>query len=418
MNYFLWNSIILTCCLLTLTSCKQSEELQKRDVDRLENNEGNASLPPQPWLPETPEASEKETTEDLVAQMPPADPGESSEEMSPGPKTPPDVEIDDLDEDQLVGGAAGHCLSKGNPSLPRPLALRQKFNMMDLGFLEGPVWHENGFWLYSDFNDFQNKRIVLLKGDQRSIFLPRSGSNGLIVDQKGDLVFAGDKPNSLDKNDGIFKVQVTGELAGPIETVVDMVESEGRMVPFWGPNDLVEDASGNIFFTDPSYNRDDNLDELGNRTRGPMVRDEPIYGLYVIQDGSSTAELLIDANSAFEAVNPNGLAISLDGRKLFLALNDKNKVIQFDLVYEPKIGVENPVAIIDIEGPDGIDIDALGNLWVTSHSGQKIEVYNQDLVKIDSDLMVGNTTNIAFGGSDGKTVLVTGNGYLSRYDCS
>jgi gluconolactonase len=133
---------------------------------------------------------------------------------------------------------------------------------------------------------------------------------------------------------------------------------------FNSPNDLVADSKNNIYFTDPVYG-------LPQQENDPS-RELNFEGVYKISaDGRTT--LLIDSIS-----RPNGVALSLDEKTLYIASSDDNKpgwyafhldngkikdggILLDALLLKEKALVK--------QGPDGLKIDKYGNIFSAGPDG-------------------------------------------------
>ena len=172
-------------------------------------------------------------------------------------------------------------------------------------------------------------------------------------------------------------------------------ECDGK--PLRGPNDLSLDTpNGGFYFSDPGGSSIDNL--IGT-----------IH--YVDKAGKTT---LLDDGLAF----PNGIVLTPDGKKLYLAESQKNRVLVYEVtgpgkVGEPKVFAELPVkdaAAGQIDNqPDGMCLDAAGNLYVAHYGMKQVQVLSpegQVIRRYDG----GNTTtsNVAFGGPEMNQLFITG----------
>jgi len=64
--------------------------------------------------------------------------------------------------------------------------------------------------------------------------------------------------------------------------------------------------------------------------------------------------------------------------------------------------------------PDGMAIDCARNLYITSHSKGAVLIFNQQGDLLQTIDVAPSTTNVAFGGEDNKTLLITtGNGLFT-----
>jgi gluconolactonase len=188
----------------------------------------------------------------------------------------------------------------------------------------------------------------------------------------------------------VLKLSADGKLLEPASK-----ESGGK--PLRGPNDLTLDTPhGGFYFSDPGGSSIDNL--IGT-----------IH--YVDREGKTT---LLDDGLAF----PNGIVLTPDGKKLYLAESQKNRILVYDVeapgkVGEPKVFAELPTknaeqGQIDNQ-PDGMCLDAAGNLYVAHYGMKQVQVLNPagQLIRRYGG---GNTTtsNVAFGGPDMNQLFITG----------
>jgi gluconolactonase len=172
-------------------------------------------------------------------------------------------------------------------------------------------------------------------------------------------------------------------------------ECDGK--PLRGPNDLTLDTpNGGFYFSDPGGSSIDNL--IGT-----------IH--YVDKAGKTT---LLDDGLAF----PNGIVLTPDGKKLYLAESQKNRVLVYDVtapgkVGEPKVFAELPAkdpAAGQIDNqPDGMCLDAAGNLYVAHYGMKQVQVLDP-AGKLIRRYDGGNTTtsNVAFGGPNMDQLFITG----------
>ncbi len=188
----------------------------------------------------------------------------------------------------------------------------------------------------------------------------------------------------------VLKLAADGKLLEPASK-----ECDGK--PLRGPNDLTLDtAAGGFYFSDPGGSSIDNL--IGT-----------IH--YVDKAGKTT---LLDEGLAF----PNGIVLAPDGKRLYLAESQKNRVLVYEVtapgkVGEPKTFAELPVkdaAAGQIDNqPDGMCLDAAGNLYVAHYGMKQVQVLDP-AGKVIRRYDGGNTTtsNVAFGGPNMDQLAITG----------
>ncbi len=262
----------------------------------------------------------------------------------------------------LAGGEGSLCTSK-----LKELATGFRFT-------EGPIWHPAGYFIFSDI---PGDAIYALKGPKPEVFRRPSGnSNGLTFDRQGRLVACehGNRRVSLTKKDG---------------TVVSLASHyEGKRLN--SPNDVVVKSDGSVYFTDPPY---------GVR---PEDRELDFQGVYRISpDGELT--LVVD-----DFIKPNGLAFSPDEKVLYVDDTEKGWVRAFDVRQDGAL--ENGRVFARLEGPgqgrpDGMKVDARGNVYVTGPGG--IWIFSPDGKRLDIIETPQTAANLAFGGEDGRALCIT-----------
>lgn len=168
------------------------------------------------------------------------------------------------------------------------------------------------------------------------------------------------------------------------EYIANLVEGICAGIKINCPNDLVSDRAGNIYFSDSV------------RFSGNVF--------CVMQDGS---EKLIQTGMDY----PNGLAISRDGKYLFVAESFKNRIVKIDLAScKPEEWVKLPEhssGIIEKNLPDGLTADLDGNIWVAHYGMQSVHKISSDGILLEMiDSTIPLTSNVFF--SDKNTLVVTG----------
>ncbi|NHZ37009.1 SMP-30/gluconolactonase/LRE family protein [Massilia rubra] len=252
----------------------------------------------------------------------------------------------------------------------------------EAGLYEGPVWIGDALYFsHFTFGPGFPSRILRLGPDGTlGTAIADSGSNGLAVDARGNLVAGTHKFKGVSRFDLISgkRSLVAGAYRGKV---------------FNSPNDIAIAADGTIYFTDPSF----------QRAAAPGGQDAT--RVYRVAPGGKVT--VVDGGLA----NPNGIALSPAGDMLYVSGGGEHGVLR---AYSLVRGV--PGKGRDLVGglavPDGMSVDCQGNLYVTEHAAQRLRVFSPAgkelaVIKVDA-----NITNAAFGGADGKTLFMTGAGAL------
>ena len=259
-------------------------------------------------------------------------------------------------------------------------------------FLEGPVWvADQNRLLVSDLGNptgpdgVQPSDILSLTlPDSFDVFVDDGGSNGLALSPDGSKLLA-----ATHDQRSVSSYDLDSGQRGAVAE-----QFEGRS--FNSPNDLAVRGDGTIYFTDPDFQRGNRPSEMGGTT-----------GVYRVKDGRVT---LVDGDIS----NPNGVVLSPDEQTLYVG-GFGTKIFKYEVNADGSTGPRTEFA--DITTPDGATVDCAGNLYWASFYGDGIEVFAPDGEHLGTITAGANTTNIAFGGPDGRTLFITSgvNGDFSVY---
>ncbi len=262
----------------------------------------------------------------------------------------------------------------------------------DCQFTEGPVWNEEGFYLFSDIT--ANTVYKLVPGSNKEVYIAKSGT-----DNPGDADL---KPDQVGSNGLAYLGDILLVCRHGSHMVARWEENELKPFlttfedkPFNSPNDIIADDSGRIFFSDPPYGLKD----------GKLAPEnfQPLGGVYCYDQGKM--QLFCDKYQY-----PNGVCITPDKKKLYICSNKAFE--KFISVYDlQSLRFES---ILAEENSDGIKCDGAGNVYLSNKDG---------ILILDSDgkrqaLLSFPTVpaNHCFGGEAKKDLLVTGreNVYLLK----
>ena len=154
------------------------------------------------------------------------------------------------------------------------------------------------------------------------------------------------------------------------------------------------------------------VDPLGRVFCGTMPTSERLGRLYRLNtDGS--VDLILD-----ELDIPNGMSFTPDQKQLYLTVSNERKIYRFD--YDRESGnLSNQTELITTpqgEGvPDGLTVDAEGNLWSARWDGGHLFRYTPEGTQVLSiPLPAKKVTSVTFGGSDYTQMFITTAGGNNR----
>jgi gluconolactonase len=204
------------------------------------------------------------------------------------------------------------------------------------------------------------------------------------------LLVPGEQPASYTGG----SIQRIDPATGRVETVYTHCGAH----PLRGPNDLVFDGQGGFWFTDHGKIRE------RERDRGGLYYARP--------DGSLIREVVFPLDS------PNGVGLSPDGRRLYVAETFTGRLWAFDVGAPGEIvsgsvlpGQGGGTLVAGLPGFqlfDSLAVEAGGNVCVATLAAAAITVIAPDGTIVEQvsvpDLI---PTNICFGGPDLRTGYVT-----------
>jgi sugar lactone lactonase YvrE len=238
----------------------------------------------------------------------------------------------------------------------------------DFQFTEGPVWHPEGYLLFSDIPANTIYRYTPRRKSEPYI-TPSHNSNGLTFDASGRLLACENGRRQVSRMDD----------SGQMITLVS--HSNGKRLN--SPNDIVVHSRGSVFFTYPPYGIDPDPGEQG------------FNGVYHYDpdDGSITV-LRTDMD------RPNGLAFSPDESILYVDDTRKRHMLPFPVNSDLTLGVPHLLLNMDVPepgNPDGMKVDREGNIYVTGGGLWVLDPAGRHLGIVPFPQA---TANLAFGGSD------------------
>jgi gluconolactonase len=275
-------------------------------------------------------------------------------------------------------GDAGGSSRFACPSGPFPAPVAGASQSVCEGFSfnynlqDGPTWiTSEGAFFFSNYVQGASGPGDIIKytpGGQCETWLADAGCNGLTSAYDGTLVAACQAPRAVVAFDLRTKQGTT---------LASMYQGQ----PLDSPNDIVAHSSGAIFFTNPTY-------ELGQRPVGVGPAE-----FYI--DPSGTLNLI----AKLSGKQPNGIALSPDEKHLYVE-EDSSGVVVYDLDAN---GTPTSSARPFAGKTDGISVDCAGNLYLSG--GSIVDPTGKTIGSFP-----GGGTMAAFGGADGRTLLIVGAG--------
>jgi gluconolactonase len=261
-------------------------------------------------------------------------------------------------------------------------------------FGEGPVWcpargSEPATLVCTSVAGGAVERVDLATGEVRRVADVGGGANaailaddgGFLVTQNGGIDFTklplyDDPPPYRPTTPRLQRVTP----AGAVEDVITASSDDG---PFRAPNDLVVDADGNVWFTDPPQH---------------PPPPEPLGRVHVLTPDGTTrlvARGFHYCNGI--ALEPDGSVVVIEGIGLLRLAADGAREWVTERV--------SPAG----SAGDGMCLDEDGRFYVANTADHGIRVLDRDGTELEFLEIPGPgvTTNCCFGGSDGRTLFVT-----------
>ena len=203
----------------------------------------------------------------------------------------------------------------------------------DAHFPEGPLWHDGKLY----YVEYDRNTVTVWDGKSNRIFgtLKGCGPSAVIRNARGEFLI------TCYDNGTIGRLSADGKALPGWDH-----DNKGRK--FVGPNDFAVDSDGGIYFTcsgQPGKTGDSNV-------------------FYIAADGSIT-------RAAPDLHNANGIALSLDGRTLYVIETDENRLLRF------KVGgaghLSDRQVFLNMDDlthhvghiyPDGVKINSKGLLYI------------------------------------------------------
>lgn len=276
---------------------------------------------------------------------------------------------------------------------------------------EGPLYIEGEDYLL--FSDIPNNKVYKLdaKNDTTTYLHPSGfsgnkfsgsepGSNGLLLSPMGELV--------LMQHGNRQVAKMNAPLAAPKSEFITVTNNytDKRLN---SPNDGCYDALGNLYFTDPPYG-------LPGQMKDPE-KELDFQGVYCLLVSGEL--LLVDGTNT----RPNGIALSPDGKSLYVAVSDPEQAIwnKYSVaspgIVSDKKKIADATHLVDEENepglPDGLKVNKDGIIFATGPGG--VWIFNPEGKALARILTGQKTANCAFGKNE-KRLFMTADDYILAVD--
>ncbi len=274
-----------------------------------------------------------------------------------------------------------------------------------LTFTEGPKWMNGKLYFSNMFFDQEwngdPKKSSLVEmdpdGSYRNISEGKMQTNGLYPYKNGNLLVC----DMLGHR--VIEMTTKGHV---VRVVADKYDGK----PLDGPNDIITDAKGGIYFTDPQFTPQ-------------AVKNQPGRAVYYVTPEGK----VIRITEPNEFAMPNGILLSPDGKTLYI-----NNCYDDESWYPVNSEKENYVWAYDVKedgtitngrqfaklfladnvldrkgkssGADGMAIDKAGNIYVATYCG--VQIFNAKGEFVGMINLPTFPVSLCFGGDDMKTLYI------------
>ena len=268
------------------------------------------------------------------------------------------------------------------PGLPPTVADGAKLTLVyeDAAFFEGPSWDPVTGKLYFTAFKKDNQQILRLDGHKKAtVWMDKTqGVNGMRMSRNGRLLGA----QAYGHNVLSMKIGANGP--EDVKSLTANFNGEA----YNQPNDLAEAANGGIYYTDPDF------------------KGKSRSAVYHLNPEGKVRRIITHLKI------PNGILISNDGKVLFVGDSFEKRIYSYPILPDGTVDQGAVKIFFDPEtdnqnDPDGMCADAEGNfyfamrggVWTASPQGKTL-----GFIPVPEF-----TSNLGFGGKDGKTLYFTCN---------
>jgi gluconolactonase len=300
-------------------------------------------------------------------------------------------------------------IERTDPSINSIIAENADVEIIAEGFnwSEGPLWiDDQKMLLFSDvpeniiykWTEEKGKEIYLKPSGYTGV-TPRGGemgSNGLVLSKDGKLV--------LCQHGNRQMAWMDADLANP-KPVYKTIAAFYQSKKFNSPNDAVYRSNGDLFFTDPPYGLEKNINDSS--------KEISFQGVYKVTPAGEV-KLLTDS-----ITRPNGIAFMPGEKKLLIANSDPDKKVWYAFDVDVNDSLINPGIFYDASAapatdkglPDGMKIDKNGNVFASGPGG--IWIFDKHAKLLGKIKLPEACSNCALA-DDEKTLYITADMYVLK----
>jgi len=259
----------------------------------------------------------------------------------------------------------------------------------DGAWLEGPAYAIQSRQLF--FSDIPRERVLRFDELTTATVVADPASdfaNGRTFDRQGRMVSCLHGSRTI----------VRREHDGTVRTLCATFDG----AKLNSPNDVVVNAVGEVWFTDPTYGIMSDYEGY----RAP--EEQTARGVYRWREGDEEPSLQIA-----DIAQPNGLAFSPDESRLYVTDSDRQRLLVADRVD----GFSSTRVLVSGQyGFDGIAVDSAGHIWAATYEG--LSCFAPDGRELARLALPQVTSNITFGGLRRNILYITSTTSLYSFSSS
>lgn len=247
-------------------------------------------------------------------------------------------------------------------------------------FGEGPRWHAGRLW-FSDFYAHAVKSVSL-SGDLRTEFEIDDRPSGLGWMPDGSMLIVSMTKRQVLRRFADGRMQVHADLNG---------------IAAFHCNDMVVDASGRAYVGNFGFDLDAAIAAQGI----PAVLDSHPTAQLACIDPDGTARV-----AAADMHFPNGTVITPDGSTMIVGETLGSTLTAFDIAADGTLLNRREWAALGSRVPDGISLDANGNVWIANPIAPECALIAQGGAVLEVLDTGQNCYACMLGGDDGRTLFM------------